>query len=323
MSDHRTELSLGIPVPADRADLARRTVAAVLRRIESREGYCGVLASVEQGERGAFVWIRHDESADIEHAETVARAVVEALETGVPTVCGYAHSGGRAELDAFGGGAFAVAPGRPTVWCDPQAVVREEIEAGKDGRWTVVLLYPDYMADGYPNETSVRHVAAGSPAQAVVAARREIADQYESLNDPADMLLVAVFPGFHRDWSDGEGGIGDEAEIQGPDGAMTPERKLGTFLDLARRADIVETDGYMLSGFDTPADPDKELRSDDIVLGATYTDSEGRWFHVGIDRESVEAGEFADGAFRCKDADGDCTVLRFFKTVSLIAEREA
>ena len=75
--------------------------------------------------------------------------------------------------------------------------------------WTAVLRYPDFMVDDYGWETTVRHVCAEGPAEAVAEARRQVAEEYpDSLSDePEAMFLVAVFPGHHKDLSDGEGGV--------------------------------------------------------------------------------------------------------------------
>ena len=73
--------------------------------------------------------------------------------------------------------------------------------------WTVILLYPDYMLNDYPHETSVRHVCAADPGTAAAVARAGVACEHESLSDPDDMYLIAVFPGHLMDRSNGEGDV--------------------------------------------------------------------------------------------------------------------
>jgi hypothetical protein len=73
--------------------------------------------------------------------------------------------------------------------------------------YTTILLYPDYMQNDYPHETSVQHIRAETPAKAVALARRHVATVYEALNHPEDMFLIAVFAGHHLDLSDGDGNV--------------------------------------------------------------------------------------------------------------------
>lgn len=66
----------------------------------------------------------------------------------------------------------------------------------------VVLRYPDYCADDYPNDTYTTNISAGSPADAVRWAQIEATtDQGENalvIGDPEDFAVVIVVSGkFH------------------------------------------------------------------------------------------------------------------------------
>ena len=67
--------------------------------------------------------------------------------------------------------------------------------------YTVLLLYPEYLNDN-GDETYLAHVEAANPREAVTVARQEVAEAHTSeygcsLNDPADMAALIVFPGHH------------------------------------------------------------------------------------------------------------------------------
>lgn len=76
-------------------------------------------------------------------------------------------------------------------------------------KYTVILLYPDYVAENYGQETYMTSVEAEDPVAAVAKARSEVLDaalteadggQYESeYEDPADLFVIAVIEGEHAD----------------------------------------------------------------------------------------------------------------------------
>lgn len=67
-------------------------------------------------------------------------------------------------------------------------------------KWTVILLYPDYMAENYGQETYMTSVDARTPKSAVRKARAEVTGDGESeLQDPTDLFVIAVIEGEHRD----------------------------------------------------------------------------------------------------------------------------
>ena len=65
-------------------------------------------------------------------------------------------------------------------------------------KYTVILLYPDYIADNYGQETYLAHVTANSPELAVRAAQtRAFTDnpEYADNGDLPDFYPLAVFAG--------------------------------------------------------------------------------------------------------------------------------
>lgn len=67
-------------------------------------------------------------------------------------------------------------------------------------KYTVLLLYPDYIADSYGEDTYLGWVVADSPEKAVKKAQREVMNRQPSdLRRAADFLCLAVFDGFHND----------------------------------------------------------------------------------------------------------------------------
>jgi hypothetical protein len=67
-------------------------------------------------------------------------------------------------------------------------------------KWTVILLYPDYMADDYGSETYMTCVRAADPAGAVAKARAEVCAANEVDEDDAeDFFVIAVMRGEHDD----------------------------------------------------------------------------------------------------------------------------
>lgn len=67
-------------------------------------------------------------------------------------------------------------------------------------KWTVILLYPDYMAENYGQKTFMTSVDAETPEAAVAAARKEVSESEDTeLQDPEDMFVIAVIEGEHQD----------------------------------------------------------------------------------------------------------------------------
>ena len=69
-------------------------------------------------------------------------------------------------------------------------------------------MYPDYMAADYKHETYMEWTQAATAKSAVKKVRRMAQEACEdALDRPEDMFLIAVFPGHHKDLSDGEGNV--------------------------------------------------------------------------------------------------------------------
>lgn len=73
-------------------------------------------------------------------------------------------------------------------------------------KYTVLLLYPDYMGSDNPRgfETFLAHVLADNPAAAVFAGRKQAAganndDHGDDFADPDDFAILAVFKGHLTD----------------------------------------------------------------------------------------------------------------------------
>ena len=70
--------------------------------------------------------------------------------------------------------------------------------------YSVLLLYPDYMAENYGQDTFLTTVKAQGPEQALEQARQEAAESYgnSELQDPQDMHLLLLCEGEITDIKD-------------------------------------------------------------------------------------------------------------------------
>lgn len=64
--------------------------------------------------------------------------------------------------------------------------------------YTVVLLFPDYLADDYGKDTYTALVTASDIKHAVEVAQREAFDSNKDSEDPEDFALVLMFQGHHE-----------------------------------------------------------------------------------------------------------------------------
>ena len=71
--------------------------------------------------------------------------------------------------------------------------------------YSVLLLYPDYFADNFGQDTFFTHVEALGPKEAVRTAQHEIqtANQQE-VDDPTDFYPLLVIEGHHDDVKPGD-----------------------------------------------------------------------------------------------------------------------
>lgn len=125
MANNYLQFSAFLQVPANKMDLARILIKRETGRLYENDddgycGYCGTLAHME--EKG--VWFHEEESGTPEHVEMIARALVEELNIDEPFVCSWACTCSKPRIDEFGGGAFLIRRGKPTIWCDAERQVR-------------------------------------------------------------------------------------------------------------------------------------------------------------------------------------------------------
>lgn len=116
MANNYCESSSLIRIPKEQLERAKEIVTRVTAELEADEEweYAGYLADAD--EHG--VWIRHNESIETDHAEKLVRALVEELELPGVHVVSWSYTCSKPRIDEFGGGAFAVQKGHPTVWVD-------------------------------------------------------------------------------------------------------------------------------------------------------------------------------------------------------------
>lgn len=75
-------------------------------------------------------------------------------------------------------------------------------------KFTVLLLYPDYLANDYPNETYRVWVEAETPKQAAAEARKQAIEAYineygkDNPPDPVDFAVIFLTPGHIFDYSE-------------------------------------------------------------------------------------------------------------------------
>ena len=68
-------------------------------------------------------------------------------------------------------------------------------------KYTVLLLYPDYMAETFGQETYMTTVTADNVTQAKRLAQEEVAAENKAEN-PADFFVLCVLTGEHDDIKD-------------------------------------------------------------------------------------------------------------------------
>lgn len=87
-------------------------------------------------------------------------------------------------------------------------------------KYTVILLYPDYLADNYGQDIYTDHVEAGSPAEAQAVTQRQLARQHAESDEedtyPEDFYPLAVFEGHHDN-------IAVDSDMITPDADQTTE----------------------------------------------------------------------------------------------------
>lgn len=125
MANNYTESSSFLPIPPDKLEMARVIIDRVTTSIKTDPDgceYCGCDAEVQ----GDGVWFHGDESVNPEHIEKIARALIEELDLPGPFYCSWANTCSKPRIDEFGGGAFVLAKGVPTIWCDARCEVERQ-----------------------------------------------------------------------------------------------------------------------------------------------------------------------------------------------------
>jgi hypothetical protein len=124
MADNHCESSSFLEIPKDKTKKAQAQaiVDRIKKELEENDEEFGC-AEVEKG----GVWF-HGENID--HIEMIARALIEELEIDKPFYCSWAYTCSKPRIGGFGGGAFVVARGKETYWCNAVNNVRQQYENG-------------------------------------------------------------------------------------------------------------------------------------------------------------------------------------------------
>lgn len=129
MANNYTESSSWLSIPADKVEAANAIIERVIAKLENDEGewgYCGCAADLEKHDDQHGVWFHGDENVIPEHVEEIARALVEELDLPGPFYCSWANTCSKPRIDEFSGGAFVLAKGVPTMWCDARSKVERQ-----------------------------------------------------------------------------------------------------------------------------------------------------------------------------------------------------
>lgn len=118
MANNYIQFSAFLPVPTEKRDQARAIVEREIEKLQADddEGYCGTNTRIES----EGVWFHEDESGTPEHVEKIGRSLIEQLQIAEPFVCTWAYTCSKPRIDEFGGGAFLIRLGKPTLWCDAE-----------------------------------------------------------------------------------------------------------------------------------------------------------------------------------------------------------
>jgi len=123
MANNYCQFSGAFGIPAEQKDKAREIIDRIKKEFEKDEDYGRLCCDVEVEEDGAgfLVWLHDDgEYGNPEHAETLARALIEELKPDKPFILSWAFTCSKPRLDEFGGGAFCIIRGKDTFWVDAQ-----------------------------------------------------------------------------------------------------------------------------------------------------------------------------------------------------------
>jgi hypothetical protein len=130
MADNCCTSSSSLEIPEGKREQAKTIVDRVVTDLESgEEGCCDCCVEVEE----SSVWFYSDEYINPAHVAEIARALVEELEIDEPFYCSWAYTCSKLRVDEFGGGAFGIVRGKPTIWVDAMSEVQRLVEAASEG----------------------------------------------------------------------------------------------------------------------------------------------------------------------------------------------
>jgi hypothetical protein len=131
MANNYTQSSSFIPFAPEQEAAAHAIIEKVETEIlEEFDEPAGFRANVET----SGVWFSDDgESINPEHLERAVFALVDGLNLEGVFVCSWAYTCSKPRIDEFGGGAFAVAKGKETVWVDATTEARHQMEVDIEG----------------------------------------------------------------------------------------------------------------------------------------------------------------------------------------------
>lgn len=134
MANNYTETSAFLDIPEDKRERAEAVLAEARKLVEDDDpdmpGWCECETELEK----SGIWFYSYESVNPDHAEVIARHVIETLEIDEPFYMAWSHTCSKPRIDEFGGGAFVVMRGEPTFWVDAMYAVREHVRMVTEAR---------------------------------------------------------------------------------------------------------------------------------------------------------------------------------------------
>ncbi len=128
MADNYCEFSEGLSIKPGQEAKAAEIFTKIIEEVEEEDGYCGVLAKVENGgTENPLVWLYCKEYGNPDVAERIARELMEQLELDGMFVCSWSYTCSKPRLAEFGGGAFAMMRGCDTVWIDARTEAERKL----------------------------------------------------------------------------------------------------------------------------------------------------------------------------------------------------
>lgn len=124
MPDYFCTSCTTISIPVDKIKKAADVVDPIIEELETNEGWCGcwVDYNIDEG----FLTIQHEENFSQDHAERILRALVDELDLPDTYIVSWSYTCSRQIDGEFGGGAFAIRAGHPTIWVDNAKVYVEQ-----------------------------------------------------------------------------------------------------------------------------------------------------------------------------------------------------